>query len=361
MMKYLAGVLALAALAAAGPEADPAYLYAPYTPYFYRPYAASGYAGPLPGHSYQAVHRLHKREAEADPQFLLNAAPFAPLAAPDALPLVAPAPIFATANAVANAPVVKSVVEHPAEVAHTVVATHHAIPAPLFHHSAPLFHSAPVVAPAVVHAAPAVVPAAHAAVAVGPHDCVTEAGCALRAALSTGLPHASFGSAATTVLAGRKRREAEAEPTADAEAEADPFLYYNNYFGGYPYAPAAYSAGYPYSAYPYAPAYPYYNNYLNPYNYRNAPLVAPAPVGPAAVEVAAPVVPPTPITISRPVAVSAPVYAAAPLPAVHSVPAPVVHAAPAVHTTAKQVTYTHLGAHPIAPTTVVQTESRLVL
>jgi hypothetical protein len=62
---------------------------------------------------------------------------------------------------------------------------------------------------------------------------------------------------------------------------------------------------------------------------------------------------------AAPVAVSAPVYAS--LPAVHHVPAPVVHAAPAVHTTAKQVTYTHLGAHPIAPTTVVQTESRLVL
>merc|ERR1719464_1563476 len=83
-MKYLAGVLALAALAAAGPEADPALYYAGYgpTPYLYRPYLASGYAGPLPGASYQAVHRLHKREAEADPQLILNAAPYAaPLAA----------------------------------------------------------------------------------------------------------------------------------------------------------------------------------------------------------------------------------------------------------------------------------------
>merc|ERR1712001_676733 len=49
-------------------EADPAYLYGAYAayPYFYRPYYASGYAGPLPGASYQSVHRLHKREAEAD-------------------------------------------------------------------------------------------------------------------------------------------------------------------------------------------------------------------------------------------------------------------------------------------------------
>ena len=52
-------------------EADPLHYYAPASyPYFYRPKnAASGYAGPLPGNSYQSVHRLHKREAEADAQF----------------------------------------------------------------------------------------------------------------------------------------------------------------------------------------------------------------------------------------------------------------------------------------------------
>merc|ERR1719361_1431113 len=60
-------VLAVASLVLAEPEADPLHYYAPYSyPYFYRPYAASGYAGPLPGASYQSVHRLHKREAEAD-------------------------------------------------------------------------------------------------------------------------------------------------------------------------------------------------------------------------------------------------------------------------------------------------------
>merc|ERR1711863_204279 len=48
-------------------EADPAYLYGAYAyPYAFRPYYASGYAGPLPGASYQSVHRLHKREAEAE-------------------------------------------------------------------------------------------------------------------------------------------------------------------------------------------------------------------------------------------------------------------------------------------------------
>merc|ERR1719312_1170879 len=81
-MKCLFGVLALSAAflaVVAEPEADPHYY--PHYPYghgLYRPYAASGYAGALPGHSYQAVHRLHKREAEAeaeaDPQLILGAA-----------------------------------------------------------------------------------------------------------------------------------------------------------------------------------------------------------------------------------------------------------------------------------------------
>merc|ERR1711953_229931 len=76
-MKCMIGVLVIASLCLAEPEADPLHYYAPYSyPYFYRPYYASGYAGPLPGASYQSVHRLHKREAEADPQFLAAAAPY---------------------------------------------------------------------------------------------------------------------------------------------------------------------------------------------------------------------------------------------------------------------------------------------
>merc|ERR1711874_78807 len=98
-MKCMIGVLVIASLCLAEPEADPLHYYAPYSyPYFYRPYYASGYAGPLPGASYQSVHRLHKREA--DPQLLLNAglhfpaaAHVAPLVAPAAAPLVAPAPL----------------------------------------------------------------------------------------------------------------------------------------------------------------------------------------------------------------------------------------------------------------------------
>merc|ERR1712038_1660055 len=67
MMKCMIGVLVIASLCLAEPEADPLHYYAPYSyPYFYRPYYASGYAGPLPGASYQSVHRLHKRGA--DPQ-----------------------------------------------------------------------------------------------------------------------------------------------------------------------------------------------------------------------------------------------------------------------------------------------------
>jgi len=316
-MKYLAGVLAIATLSLAAPEADPAYaLYAPWGyPYaaYYRPYYASGYAGPLPGNSYQAVTRLHKREAEADPQILLNAAPFALAAAP-----VAPAFSLAPAPAVFNAPLVKSVVETPATVAHTV-------------HASPLLAYAPVAAPAV-HTGPLVLPAAGVPVALGPHDCVTEGGCALKAALATGLPASTVG--ATTVY-GRKRREAEAEATADAaadaDAEADPYLLYGNYYG-HPYAA--------YGAYPYAAHYPYYNY---------APYAAYAPYY-------ASYAPHYAAALAAPVA---PVAVAAPVAAVHTVAAPVV--APAVvETVSKPVTYTHLGAHPIAPTTVIQTEHRLV-
>merc|ERR1712018_345539 len=74
-------VLAVASLCLAEPEADPSYFYSPYAYTHHYPYAhyASGYGGPLlSGHSYQYVHRLHKREAEADPQVVVaaGAAPY---------------------------------------------------------------------------------------------------------------------------------------------------------------------------------------------------------------------------------------------------------------------------------------------
>merc|ERR1711862_1011277 len=94
-----------------------------------------------------------------------------------------------------------------------------------------------------------------------------------------------------------------------------------------------------------------------PYNVATAVVssveVAAAPV--QAVEVAAPaplVAPPASTTVYH---AAAPVASVAPV----AVAAPVVRA-PAVETVAKKVTYTHVGAHPITPSTVVQTESRLI-
>merc|ERR1712025_1499787 len=85
-MKCMVVVLAVASLCLAEPEADPLHYYAPYGyahgyayghGYHARPHFASGYATPLAG-GYAAVHRLHKREAEADPQVVVaaGAAPY---------------------------------------------------------------------------------------------------------------------------------------------------------------------------------------------------------------------------------------------------------------------------------------------
>merc|ERR1739838_365150 len=166
-MKCMIVVLAVASLCLAEPEADPLHYYAPYHayPYAYRPYFASGYAGPLPGHSYQSVHRLHKREAEADPQLLLNAGlPFpsiaAPFAAPFAAPLSLPVASSVLSTVVRTAPLVHSV----APLVHQAVPLVHSV-APLVHHAAPLVHAAPI-SPVV---------------GLTPRDCVTEAGCSLKA------------------------------------------------------------------------------------------------------------------------------------------------------------------------------------
>merc|ERR1712173_536984 len=317
--------LAVATLCLAEPEADPLHYYAPYGyASLYRPYYASGYAGPLPGASYQSVHRLHKREAEADPQLLLNAGlhfpAAAPLVAPAAAPLVASAPLVApapialpVAHAVAHAPVVKSVVETPAVVSHEV----HSVP--VVHHVAPLVHH--------------VAPVAHAAAPIVHH----------------GHEVTPF------VNLGRKRREAEAEADADAEANAD--AYYYSSVAGHGQAYSTFVDDPPLVAY----SHPLGYNYGLPYGYNYglhyaaAPLVAPAPV----VE-AAPVVKAAPVVEAAPV-----VYNTAPIfhhaaPLVHHAAPLVHHVAPVVETVSKPVTYTHLGAHPIQPTTVIQTESKLV-
>merc|ERR1711963_748369 len=326
-MKFLVGVLAiaLAAIAQAEPEADPAVLYGAYYghPYhlgygygshcgFYNGfYARSAYGYGLPGHSYTHVDRLHKREVEADPQLIYANTAFPYVTAPAAFTGVAP--VAYNTVPVATAPF------------------------------APVAPVAPVAAP------PAGVAVARRPFT--PHDCVTSDGCAVRALKEAGLA---------------KR---EADPEAQAEADA----YYRSYYN-----------------YGYNPYYNYYNGFYNyannPYGPYVAPVVktveveapepvevmaAPAPVIAAApyyynvAPVAAPVAAPVEVKAApAPVIASAPYYAAAPVaaPVVYNTPAVVAPApvAPIVEQVSKPVTYTHLGAHPIQPTTVLETESRLV-
>merc|ERR1712156_973530 len=203
-MKFLVGVLAVAmgAIAQAEPEADPALLYGAYYghPYhlgygygshygFYNGfYARSAYGYGLPGHSYTHVDRVHKREAEADPQVI---APY--VYGNTAFPYVtAPAAFTGLSPVVYNS----------VPVAPT----------------APVAPVAPVVAPYTV---PAISPAGVAVAArpFTPRDCVTSDGCAVRALKEAGLA---------------KR---EADPEAEAEAEAEAAYYYGNYYNGYGYNP----------------------------------------------------------------------------------------------------------------------------
>merc|ERR1712001_28917 len=109
----------------------------PHVTYAAHPLAYAGYAAhPLAYHGLPVlaapaaapeavVAERKKREAEADPQVLLNGAVL-----PYAAPLAAPA-TFATVGAFAHHPVVKSVVDTPAEVSHEVTA--HAVPAIAYH------------------------------------------------------------------------------------------------------------------------------------------------------------------------------------------------------------------------------------
>merc|ERR1711990_1268552 len=76
-------------------------------------YAGLGYHGL--GYGLPLAHAVVKRDAEADPAVVLGALPYANA------PLVAPA-TFASVGAVAHHPVVKAVVEAPAEVSHEVTA-----------------------------------------------------------------------------------------------------------------------------------------------------------------------------------------------------------------------------------------------
>merc|ERR1712186_243785 len=172
----------------------------------------------------------------------------------------------------------------------------------------PLVYNYPVpTAPATYIATPPVAvatPAIAAARPYTPHDCVTAEGCAVRTLKEAGL--------------AKRSAEADAEAVAEAEAEAEAAYYYGGYYGGYynPYYRFGYYNGF------YNYPYNYYGAYGYPYTY---PYAAPA----------------------APAAPVAPVVKAAPVPA----PLPV---APVPVKVAKKVTYTHLGAHPIHPTSVLE-------
>merc|ERR1711990_434147 len=88
-------------------------------------YAGLGYHGL--GYGLPLAHAVVKRDAEADPAVVLGALPYAHA------PVVAPAVhAFASVGAVAHVPVVKAVVEAPAEVSHEVTA--HPVPVAVGYH-----------------------------------------------------------------------------------------------------------------------------------------------------------------------------------------------------------------------------------
>merc|ERR1712088_830331 len=88
-------------------------------------YAGLGYHGL--GYGLPLAHAVVKRDAEADPAVVLGALPYAHA------PVVAPAVhAFASVGAVAHVPVVKAVVEAPAEVSHEVTA--HSVPVAVGYH-----------------------------------------------------------------------------------------------------------------------------------------------------------------------------------------------------------------------------------
>merc|ERR1712066_1031761 len=109
----------------------------PHVAYAAHPLAYAGYAAhPLAYHGLPVLAApvaaaeeavvAERKKREADPQVLLNGA---------VLPYAAAPAVLAPVGAVAHAPVVKSVVEKPAEVAHEVTA--HAVPIAVGYHGLP--------------------------------------------------------------------------------------------------------------------------------------------------------------------------------------------------------------------------------
>jgi hypothetical protein len=253
----------------------------------------------------------------------------------------------------------------------------------------PYFNTLPVAAPIVAPAAKVVTPVVPTPGVAGvipqarpytPYDCVTAEGCAVKTLKEHGLA----------------KREAEAE--ADPEAFYGNYFGYNNYYG----LNGLYNGYYPYSY----GAYPYGVNSL--WNYAalgrgyatgfeqfegypaaTAPLpavqVAPLPAAPAPVVKSVPVPAPVSAPLAAPLFAAPQVFKAAPAPVTTVVHTPVVNAVPAtpvfkaapivqaplpvvrqpvvtpiVKKTSKPVTYTHLGAHPIQPTTVFEESQEIV-
>jgi len=337
---------------------------------------------------------------------VLRAAPVAPIAAPIApiaapiprtvvTPLAAPRPLVAHPNGAVvplDEPAVAAAradhlaakgvlpIAPVAPIARTVV---NPVVAPIAAPVARTVISAPIAAPLTTPLVRSIAPAR----VFTPRDCVTPGGCAVRAAIE-----------GRTLIVKR-----DAEATSEADAEADPQflattglpLAYNNLaLNNLAYNTLGYNNLYSNTLYN-----GLYNGVYNPYNYAfNAyagPLAAPRPLvahpngavvpldEPAVAAaradhlaakgvlpvapVAAPIVRaalPAPVAVNTALPVAAPAVrtvaqtvVAAPAP----IATPLVRAVrPAVVQEAVPVTYTHLGAHPIQPTTVIEGKLRTV-
>ena len=300
----------------------------------------------------------------------------APIAAPvvrAALPAPIAAPVARTVVAAPVAPAVRTVVNAP--LTRTVVAA-----------PTPLLRNAPL---AVGPVAPARV--------LTPHDCVTVGGCRLRAALE--------GRALLVKRDAEATSEAEADPQFLATTAGLPLAYNNLALNNLAYNNLAYNNLAYNNLYSNGLYSNYYNGLYNPYNYAlGAPALRTVAAAPAAVAVnaalpaiAAPALrtvaaAPAAVAVNAALpAIAAPAVrtvaqtvVAAPAPVARTVvaapavartvvaPAPVaapllraapvaVARTPAVVNEAVPVTYTHLGAHPIQPTTTLETRQRLVL
>merc|ERR1719232_1525140 len=233
-------VLAVASLCLAEPEADPLHLYAPYG--YARPYFASGYATPLAG-GYAAVHRLHKQEAEADPQVLVaaGAAPYVndgPVSGP-LTPAVGD--LVATPNGYRSLSLEgfsedlneDGFVDPPAPIVAPAAPITIAAPAPVAAPAAPLTFSAPapVAAPAVtaLNALPAAAPVFNTDFRFAP--------AALPFAAPAALPFVAPAPVAAVAHAPVVKSVLEAPAVVNTEVHAAPLFHHAPVFAHAPVAP----------------------------------------------------------------------------------------------------------------------------